>query len=76
MSTTMRFNITLPTDVGLKLSASKNRSRIIAESLRDTFARQENEKLNDVLAEGYASRAKEDAVLNREFDHIAGDGIE
>jgi hypothetical protein len=76
MSTTMRFNITVPTDVGIRLKASKNRSRIITESLREKFAREEEESLNAALIEGYSATTKEDAALNREFDHTAGDGIE
>jgi hypothetical protein len=47
MSTTMRFNITVPTDVGIRLKASKNRSRIITESLREKFAREEEESLTN-----------------------------
>ena len=75
-NTTMRFNITLPDDVGTKLKASKNRSQVIARSLRKTFALEEQEHLNAVLAEGYAKRAKEDTTLNQEFDHMISDGIE
>lgn len=72
----MRFNITLPKDIGTRLKASKNRSKVIAQSLRDTFAQQEQESLNTVLAEGYASRAKDDAALNHEFEHMTSDGFE
>jgi hypothetical protein len=76
MSTTMRFNITVPKDVGVRLRACKNRSRIITESLREKFAREEEESLNAALIEGYSASSKEDADLNREFDHMVGDGIE
>lgn len=75
MNTTMRFNITLPRELGLKLKASQNRSRVIAESLREKFAREEEERLEVALAEGYKTRAQEDAALNQEFDHMTEDGI-
>lgn len=75
-NTTMRFNITLPSDVGVKLKASKNRSQVIAKSLREAFAKQEQETLDELLTEGYATRAKEDAALNLEFDHMTAEGIE
>lgn len=76
MSTTMRFNITLPTDIGIRLKSYKNQSRLIADSLRDTFAREEQERLNSKLAEGYSARARDDTSLNKEFDHTISDGIE
>ena len=76
MSTTTRFNITLPSDVAQKLRATKNHSRVVAESLRDTFARAEQQRLQAILARGYAARAKADAMLNQEFDHMTGEGVE
>jgi hypothetical protein len=76
MSTTMRFNITLPKEIGVKLKASKNRSRLIAESLRETFDREEQRRLELLLEEGYKATAKEDLELNKEFEHTIGDGLE
>jgi hypothetical protein len=75
MSTTIRFNITLPRELGLKLKASKNRSKFIAESLSEKFAREEEKRLGTALAEGYKTRAQEDAALNSEYDHMIDDGI-
>lgn len=72
----IRFNITLPRDIGLKVKASKNHSALIAESLREKFEREEKEHLSKELAEGYAATAKEDAKINAEFDHMVGDGID
>ena len=72
---TIRFNITLPKDLGLKLKASKNRSALIAESLRQKFDQEEKARLSAVLAKAYRARAKEDVALNAEFDHMTGDGI-
>lgn len=76
MSTTMRFNITLPKEIGVKLMASKNRSRVIAESLRETFDHEEQKRLELLLEEGYKASAKEDLELNKEFEHTLGDGVE
>ncbi|HVA11143.1 MAG TPA: hypothetical protein VNG32_03165 [Candidatus Dormibacteraeota bacterium] len=75
MNTTMRFNITLPRELGLKLKDATNRSKFIAESLSEKFEREEKKRLGTVLAEGYKTRAKEDAALNQEFDHMTEDGI-
>lgn len=74
-STSIRFNITLPRDVGLKLQASKNHSRFVAESLRATFKQQEAQRLADSLREGYQARAAADAKLDQEYDVLAGDGV-
>jgi hypothetical protein len=72
----MRFNITLPKEIGVKLMASKNRSRVIAESLRETFDHEEQKRLELLLEEGYKASAKEDLELNKEFEHTLGDGVE
>jgi hypothetical protein len=74
-STAIRFNITLPRELGLKLKASKNHSKLIAESLSEKFAREEKKRLDAALAEGYKTRAQDDAALNREYDHMIEDGI-
>lgn len=76
MSTTMRFNITLPKDIGNKLKTSNNISRLVAESLRKTFGDEEQRRLELLLEEGYKATAKEDLELNQEFKHTTGDGVE
>ena len=72
MGTTMRFNITLPKEIGLKLKASKNRSRVVAESLRETFDHETHRRLELLLKEGHKATAKEDLELNNEFEHTIG----
>ena len=76
MGTTMRFSITLPKEIGVKLKASKNRSRLVAESLRKTFDVEEQRHLELFLKEGYQATAKEDLELNKEFEHTTSDGVE
>lgn len=75
MSTSLRFNITLPYDLGVKLKKVPNHSRLIAESLELKFAMDEVEQLERELALGYKARAKSDAKLNRELGGASGDGI-
>ncbi|MEO7364452.1 MAG: hypothetical protein ABIV43_03010 [Candidatus Saccharimonadales bacterium] len=75
MNTSLRFNITLPHHLGMKLKASKNHSRLIAESLELKFAMDETNRLERELAKGYQDRAKSDAILNKEFDATIGDGL-
>ncbi len=72
----IRFNITLPHDIGLKVKASKNHSALIAESLREKFEREEKEQLDKELAKAYADSAEEDRKINEDWDITTGDGIE
>lgn len=73
---TLRFNITLPKDLGLKVKQHKNHSALIAESLREKFERDEKARLENSLAKAYANATKEDRALNDEWDITTGDGIE
>ncbi len=75
MNTSLRFNITLPHDLGVKLKASTNHSHLIAESLELKFALDEAARLERELAEGYKKRAKEDAKTNQDFEATIGDGL-
>jgi hypothetical protein len=46
MSNTVHLNITLPEDLAAKVKTSSNQSALIAESLREKFAREEKDKLS------------------------------
>lgn len=71
----IRFNITLPEDVGVKLKASKNRSRLVSQSLREKFEREEKTKLEKELEKAYAKSAKEDKETAKDWDSTSSDGI-
>ena len=75
MSTSIRFNITLPHDLGVRLKASKNHSQLIAESLELKFAMDEIKRLERELAKGYQDRATSDAKQNQDFEATVGDGL-
>ncbi len=64
----MRLNITLPADIGQKLKCQPNPSALIAESLREKFARLEKEQLDLVLGQAYADAAKEDRAISQGWD--------
>lgn len=72
---TVRFNITLPKDLGLKVKAAKNTSALIAEALREKFEGEEAEHLAVILARAYADAAREDRQINQEWDTTVGDGL-
>ena len=73
---TLRFNITLPKDLGAKVKQHKNHSALIAQSLREKFERDEKSQLQQRLVKAYAAAAKEDRALDDDWDVTAGDGIE
>ncbi len=75
MSNTIRLNITLPTDLARKVKAAPNSSALVAAALRETFEREEKEKLNKSLIVAYADAAKEDREINEEWDVTIGDGL-
>jgi len=72
---TMRFNITLPSDIGQKVKNKPNRSALIAESLREKFAREEKEQLAAILGRAYADAAREDKQISQEWDTTTEDGL-
>ena len=71
----LRFNITLPFPIGNKLNSIKNKSLFIADSLREKFEREEQDRKNKKLEESYKASAKEDRALLREWDSVSGDGL-
>ena len=73
---TVRFNITLPKDLGNKVKQHKNHSGLIAESLREKFERDEQARLEHQLAEAYADASREDKAVDDLWDITVGDGIE
>ncbi len=74
-SNTMRFNITLPADLGRQVKARRNHSGLIAESLREKFAKEDSQKLATILAQAYARAAEEDKELCADWDATTGDGL-
>ncbi len=65
-----RLNITIPDDLGQDLETIPNKSRFIAEALKEKLEREKREKLEELLIEGYKATKKEDKKLNREWEAI------
>ncbi len=66
----VRFNITMPEDVAGKLGSIKNKSRFIADVLREKFKNEQQKSFEALLAEGYQAMAKEDKKNMEEFKHV------
>lgn len=63
-----RLNITLPDDVAELLSGKPNKSRYIAEALREKNKLEKQERLRAVLVEGYKSVREDARMVNDEWN--------
>ena len=63
-----RLNITLSDDVAELLSSKPNKSRYIAEVLREKAELEKQERLRELLVEGYKSTRDEARTVNEEWD--------
>ncbi len=71
-----RLNITIPDPLSEKLSHVENKSRFIAEALREKFQREEKKRLEDLLIEGYKETSTENKIINQEWEGTINDGWE
>lgn len=64
----IRLNITLPEDIVRYLAQKQNKSRFIAQALREKLEREKRERIETLMAEGYKSTELEDKNLDAEWD--------
>lgn len=65
-----RLNITLPEELYEELKPIPNKSRFIADALRNQFNKIKRMKLDKLLIEGYKATKEEDKKLNEEWEEI------
>jgi len=68
---TVRLNITIPEELARQLDSivgARRKSRFIAETLRKRIQEIEEQKLQQLLQEGYKARKKESQAIAREFE--------
>jgi len=65
-----RLNITLPDEVIREIKDLPNKSRFIAEALKEKLERIEREKLDRLLVEGYKATKEEDKRIDKEWEKI------
>jgi metal-responsive CopG/Arc/MetJ family transcriptional regulator len=74
---TVRLNITLPKDIAAKLDSlagSKGKSSFIAECIQQRISQIEQQKLRNLLKEGYQSTKAESLALVKEFEPVDLEG--
>ena len=69
-----RLNITLPDEVIRQIKDLPNKSRFIAEALKEKLERIEREKLDRLLVEGYKATKEEDKRIDKEWEKITLEG--
>ena len=73
----IRINITIPDELVRELRHIKNKSRFIAEAVRERFAELKRTRLETLMIEGYKASAKEDKKINEEWEQAAlQDGLD
>ena len=73
---TVRMNITLPSEIAELLREVENKSSFIAEAIKEHIERKEKERLIKELVEGYKACKHEDEQLIEDWDITSGDGID
>jgi len=69
-----RVNITLPDEVIREMKDLPNKSRFIAEALKEKLERIEREKLDRLLVEGYKATKEEEKRIDKEWEKITLEG--
>jgi metal-responsive CopG/Arc/MetJ family transcriptional regulator len=65
-----RLNITLPEELYQELETIPNKSRLIAQALKERLRKEKKKKLDELLVEGYKTTKAEDKKLNKEWEKI------
>ena len=63
-----RLNITLPDEIAKKIANIHNKSRFIAEALKEKIEREKKEKIENLLWKGYKVTSEEDAKLQATWE--------
>ncbi len=69
-----RLNITLPEELTREIENISNKSRFIAEALKEKLTKIKKEKLNKLLTEGYKATKEEDKKINEAWENISLEG--
>ena len=64
----IRLNITLPVDLMEQIRKEKNKSRFIAEALREKINREKRKETERLMKEGYSASSREDKKLTSEWE--------
>ena len=66
-----RLNITLPNKIAKKLATKPNKSRFIANVLKEKFDYERRKEIETQMAEGYKATNNEDKKVNNEWEKVS-----
>jgi len=69
-----RLNITIPEELTQEIKDLPNKSRFIAQALREKLERVKREKLDSLLIEGYKATREEDKRIDKDWEKITLEG--
>ncbi|MCG2710797.1 MAG: ribbon-helix-helix domain-containing protein [Candidatus Omnitrophica bacterium] len=69
-----RLNITLPDEIAKEIADKHNKSRFIAEALKEKLDREKQKQIENSLWEGYNAASKEDAKLQADWEKTETEG--
>jgi metal-responsive CopG/Arc/MetJ family transcriptional regulator len=69
-----RLNITIPEELAQEIKDLPNKSRFIAQALREKLERVKREKLDSLLIEGYKATREEDKRIDIDWEKITLEG--
>lgn len=72
----IRLNITLPDDLVELIKKEKNKSRFIAEALREKIAREKKREIERLLKEGYRETTRDDKKIVKDWEKTKLEGWE
>ena len=64
----IRLNITLPVDLMEQIRKEKNKSRFIAEAVREKIEREQKREMERLMKEGYSETARQDKKLVKDWE--------
>ena len=70
-----RLNITLPDDINNELKTIKNKSKFIAQALKEKFEREREKQLKIKLKEGYKAMVSEEKELMSDWENTEVEGL-
>jgi metal-responsive CopG/Arc/MetJ family transcriptional regulator len=71
---TKRLNITIPEDIARRFDKIPNKSKFIAEAIKEKLDELEAQKLKELLTEGYKAVKEEDKIVSEEWENVTLEG--
>lgn len=72
---TIRFNVTIDKEIGVRLRKVPNKSKFITQALKEKIERGDQVKKAESLKAAYLASCKEDRKVSSDWDATLGDAL-